>query len=213
MAQTLKGGKGEGITVACAALGIGALKDAHFVAEIAVSESEHTAYAGSEIGSIGLELSCGQCLREALAGFETFINGIGLIAVGDDELIFKAADCSIDDEAGVFNLGNVKRLGENFTLFQGENSVAAVGASAHDKISGCSLFAVGSLADDDAAANIGIAVNKLCYIVYLVDIHYQLPRIFMMFAETSSAAWGSICHSACSITRFWRVSGVSPFSM
>ena len=98
------------------------------------------------------------------------------------------------------------RLGE-------EDAVAAVYAPAHDEVGGDSARAVRGQAEDDAAAGIGIAGKLFGDGADVIHVHIVFPFSFTSLRQTSSAALGMSFHSACSMTRLCRISGVSPGRM
>lgn len=61
-----------------------------------------------------------------------------------------------DSDYGHLQPGRIECLGADAFSVLYENTVAAVGASAHDKVGGSRLTAVGRAADDDAPSGIGI---------------------------------------------------------
>ena len=85
--------------------------------------------------------------------------GVGLVAVGDNELVFIFSDGSIDNQAGIFHLAGIKRLGEHGILPLGEDAVAAVGAAPHDEVGEGGVLAVGGFAHHNASAGVGVALQ------------------------------------------------------
>ena len=174
MAQAREGGVVEGVAAAGAALGVHALEYAHLVAEAPFFKAEHGADAGGEVGCVRLELTGGEGLGKALARFQPLYHCVRLVAVGDYQLVFIAAHCGVDYEAGVLHLGGVEGLRKKLPVLQGKDAVAAVCAAAHDEIGGDRL-AFRAASGHYAPAHIGIALYKLGNAVYLVYVHVTDP--------------------------------------
>ena len=96
-------------------------------------------------------------MTETHAFFQMFLDGVRLISVGHDRLFSDDLYGRIDDERRIRYLAFVKRLSAQSRAVLRENTVAAVLASSHNKISEHRLFAVGALSDDDAAPCVRIA--------------------------------------------------------
>ena len=141
---------------------------------------------------------------------QIFPDGVGLVAVGDDQPLPHLPDGVVDNQAGVHHFAGVKGLGADAVRLPDKDPVAAVDAAAHDEVGGNGFFAVGGYTQHNAPAGVGVAGEPLGHGFDFVDVH--LVSSFMD-AQTVSAAWGSRIHSACSITRRCSVSGVSPGSI
>ena len=175
-----------------------------------MGKGQHGADSGGEIGGIRLKAAAFQRLLEGLSRGKAGINGVRLVAVGDDQVVFILPHSRVDDQAGIFNPGRVKGLGVDRIVFQGEHPVSGVGAASHDEVGGNGLPAVGALAHHNASAHIGVVLDQLRNVVDVVNTHVGSPYLlFLMSLDTISTAWGRMIHSACSMTRFCRVSGVS----
>ena len=96
----------NGICVAeCVSLaGIGvavcAFQYGHCVVEAIFAETEYTRNSWSKVGSVVLELSCAERLLEGVLLVHELVDSIGLVAVGNDELVAENSYGSIDDEVG-----------------------------------------------------------------------------------------------------------------
>ena len=200
----------EVVAAAGAARGVRALENAHLIAEVPADEGDHAADAGGEVRRVRLEAAALERLFKALAARETLADGVGLVAVGHDEVAAHAAHRRVDDERRILDLRLVEGTGVDRAAVLGEDAVAAVGAAPHDEIGHGGLFAIRGLADDDAAAGIAVAREQLTRGFQFVDVHALLPSFSACSrAATISAACGSRIHSACSITRRCSVCGVS----
>ena len=87
------------------------------------------------------------------------VDGVGLVTVGHDGLVAEHANGIVNDQMGINHLRLVKGLGAHRVTLNLEHAVAAVDASAHDKVGGDRLFAVGALADHNASAVVGKRVQ------------------------------------------------------
>ena len=208
MTETCERGIRECVSVARTARGVRALKNTHLICEIFVFKCQHAADSGGEVRRVRLKLAGLKC---ALKRAADFYDCVRLVAVCDDYLVFVISDCGVNNEARVLDLRSVERLGVEHSAALGEYAVAAVCRATHDEICGARLCAVGALADDDASAYVGIALDELGYVVYFIDIHYFSSAFLRTISsDIFSAAAGSIFHSASRMTLFWSVSGVSP---
>src|SRR5699024_12115222 len=107
---------GEGEAAAGAALGVGALEDGHMIVKISAGQSQDGADPGGPVGSVGLEAPDLQSLAEGLARQKPVPDGVGLVAVGDNEGVIQAADRVVDDEAGVRHLALIPGPGADAVL-------------------------------------------------------------------------------------------------
>ena len=94
----------------------------------------YSAYSRGEVGAVRLELTLPQRRNKASAGGKLIINGVGLIAVGDDDGAAEPPDRGIDYKARVGTLLFVKRPCAYAVVRPLEDAVAAVLAPAHDEI-------------------------------------------------------------------------------
>ena len=136
-----------------------------------VRKGQHAGNAGGQVGGIRLEGAGGEGLLHALACGKTVVNRVGLVAVRDNQLVLKFTHGSVNDEGGVLYLGGVEGLGEQRAVPLDEHAVAAVPAASHDEVGGDGLFAVGRLADDNAPAGIGVAVQTGMERDRLINVH------------------------------------------
>ena len=104
MAETVESGVGECVSVACRAVFVCALENAHFIGEIAAVKGQHTADSRGEVRLVRLKLSCFKSLLKGFAAFDEIIDSVGLVAVGDDEPVARLPDGGIDDKRGILNL-------------------------------------------------------------------------------------------------------------
>ena len=161
----------EAEPVAESTLFISGLEDAHFVGEVPILKGQHTADPGGEVGGIRLKAPLGQGAVKAHSGNQSLVNGVGLVAVGDDQAASEPADGSVNDKPGVFYFACVKGLGVDNAVPLGKDPVAAVGAAAHDEIGSDSVLAVGALSDDDSPAGVGIPLQAVTHGFHFVNIH------------------------------------------
>ena len=118
---------------------------------------QDTGDPGGIVGSIRFKGAGAQGLFKGHLTVHALIDGVRLIAVGDDGFVAQNADRSIDDQAGVLQSGRIICLGADAVAIFHEDPVAAVLAPAHDKISGDCAGPVRRASDDDAAAGISVA--------------------------------------------------------
>ena len=187
---------------------VSALENAHFVCKAAV-EIKKAADSRSPVGAVRLKASCFKCFFKSFAVFDEIINRIGLVAVCNNCFAAERTNSGVNNQTRILNFGSVKGFRKNSAVFDRENSVAAVFASAHNKISKNRFFAVGSFADDYSPAGICVFAEKSGKIADVVDSHNYISLFSIIFFEQILAAAGRIFHSACSITLRCRVSGVS----
>ena len=137
--------------------------------DIAIAHKDYIRHRGELVRLV--EESGWKSLRKGLAGGKSFAYRIRLIAVRHDEGITRGADGVVDDEGRIFHLALVIGIdGDFFALFD-EHAVAAVLAPAHDEIGENRLFAVGALADDDASADVTVALDALADRGNGIDVH------------------------------------------
>src|SRR5699024_4251069 len=112
---------------------------------------------------------------------------------------------------GVRHFALIKGLRPDSVLRGLKDPVAAVLAATHDPVGDDCGIGAGAVAvaDDDAPAGVGVGGEQLHQVL---SFHVVFPFSTSSRA-TCSAAAGSSFHSACSITRRCRVSGVSPGRM
>ena len=115
------------IVVAAEAAAVHVLQDGEGKAAVLVADGGD---AGGPVGLVGLVFPGG----ESGAEVAHVPDGVGLVAVGDDEILAHGADGVVNDEAGVGQLGGVIGLGADAVFRQGEDAVAAVLAAAHDEV-------------------------------------------------------------------------------
>ena len=160
--------------VALLALAVRALQDGHFIGESALLEVDNAADTGRIVGSVGLKGARIQGAAEALAHFEEFLDGIRLVAVGDDDVVLHALDGRIDDERGICHFARIERIDGDVVPFLLKDTVAGVLAPAHDEVGEHRLSSVRGLADDNAAPGIGI--SRECALHALSDVtHINSP--------------------------------------
>ena len=154
-----------------AALGVGRLEDGQLVAAVALHKTGNT---GRPVGAVGLKLAGTQSLLQGLAALHKVANGIGLIAVGDDEAATELADGMIDDKAGVRQLGRIESLGADAVGLFHKDAVTAVDAAAHDKVGSHRGLAVGEHAQHDAATGIRIGSELLGERAGEMNVHLRV---------------------------------------
>ena len=127
----------------------------------------------------------------------------------------------IDDQRGIDHLGRVKCLSADTVLGFGEHTVAAVLRAAHDEVGDNILFIIRGAAENDAAAGICVAHQLLADVKNILAHNAVTPVQFLwtiapstrsLPAQKSDTACGRRIHSAFCMTRFCKVSGVSPSS-
>lgn len=80
---------------------IGSFKYAHFILKIIFAEGQHSADSGSEVRRIRLKLTAFKAFGKAFARYNSVVNRVCLVAVGDDELVLKFSECRIDYQGGI----------------------------------------------------------------------------------------------------------------
>ena len=118
-----------------------------------------------------------QGLFHGLPLFQEFPDGIGLVAVGDNQCPAQLTDGVINNQAGVLHFAGVIGLRANAVGLQGKNAVAAVDAAAHDEIGGHSLLSVRGQPQDNAPAGVSIGGKLLLHGTDFVNVHPLLLRI------------------------------------
>ena len=118
-----------------------------------------TGDSGGIVRAVRLKLSASQGLLKGKALSHLVVDGIGLVAVCHNGIPAKHSDGSVDDQAGIFQLGRVKRLRADPLSLGDKDTVAAVGASSHDEVSRNCFFAVCRTTDHNAASGILIALK------------------------------------------------------
>ena len=89
------------------------------------------------------------------------IHGVGLVAVGDDDLVSQHAHGRVDDQGGVGQLRGVEGAGAQPFAVLHKHAVAAVDAAAHDEVGQKQPRAVRGLAGEYAAPGIGSRAHSL----------------------------------------------------
>ncbi len=113
------------------------------------------------VGSVVLKLAGAQGLLKGLLLVHKVVDSVGLVAVCDDSFISHNTDRSIDYQVRIGHFGRVKRLCADTISLLHKRAVAAVLASAHDKVSNNRLFAAGRFPDKDSPAVVFHAVQFL----------------------------------------------------
>ena len=88
---------------------------------------------------------------------QSFVYGIGLVSVCYDRIISQNAYRCVDDQARIFQLRRIKRLCADSLTLLNKDTVAAVLASAHNKVSGNGFCAVFGSADHNSSSWICIS--------------------------------------------------------
>ena len=197
MSQSRQCRIGEGETVACRSLRVGALQDAHIV--ITAGQICNAADSRRQIRCIRLKLSALQCLGKRQPVVQSFINRICLIPVCDDQTVAVFSDGRIDDEAWIFDFRSVERLCEDLFITYRKYTISAVCASSHDEI-GCGSFAGRRHTCDDSASHIGIAFHSVCECVDLIYIHLFCSFLcHSLFHASASSYISRLCVILCVI--------------
>ena len=113
------------------------------------------------IRCVGLELSCAQSLLERALLVHHLVNRIGLVAVRDNRLIAENTYRRINDQARVGKLRRIKCLRADSVSVLYKNTVAAVYAPSHNKISSNRIFAVCGSAQYNPSSGIRVALKFL----------------------------------------------------
>ena len=171
------------VSVASGALGVSALKDAHIVGKALIGEGEHCTDSGGEVRSVGLKLTGAECIAHILAVCDKVVDGIGLITVGNDELILYCLDSGIDDKRGVLYLGVVVGLGENVALPLGEYAVTGVFASTHYEVCDNGTLAVLALTYYNTSAGIGVGCEELGELGYIVNACHLIYSFHLLLSQ------------------------------
>ena len=103
---------------------------------------QDTGNTGCIVGAVRLELSAAQGLLKGQLFVHSLVDSICLVTVGHDGLVSQDTHRCIDDQTGIFQFGRIKSLGTDSLSFCYEHTIAAVGASSHDEISGHGIFTV-----------------------------------------------------------------------
>ena len=164
----------EEIALDAVPVAVGGFEDAHLVAAAGV---DHRRDAGGPVGAVRLKGAGAQGVRKALAAAHRIVDGVGLVAVGDDMGGAQGQHGVVDDEAGVLQLGRVGGHGADATPLgqRVKDAVAAVGAAPHDEIADKHLPAVGGHGDGDAPAGVLVA-GKVSVQVDLFHSRFLLTR-------------------------------------
>ena len=94
----------KGKSLAGIGISVCRLEDRHCIIVSAVLNVHDTRYSGCEIGSIVLILSCSERLLKGLLLVHKLVDGIGLVAVGNDGLVAKNSYGRVDDKMGIGQL-------------------------------------------------------------------------------------------------------------
>ena len=113
------------------------------------------------VGAVRLEFSAAQGLLKGQLFVHSLVDSICLVTVGHDGLVTKDTYRCVDDQTGIFQFGRIESLGTDSLSFCHEHTIAAVGASSHDEISGHGIFTVSRTSDHDTSAGISIAFQFL----------------------------------------------------
>ena len=121
------------------------------------------------VGLIRLKFAALQRLAHRLAFCQSVPNGIGLITVGNDELSVQlengymtvSATQGLDKDkknkkGRIFHCGWIKSFCFDSVFGFRENTIAAVGAAAHDEICSNGILVIGAAAQDDPSSGICI---------------------------------------------------------
>ena len=88
MAQAGQSRIAKGKAAARRSFGVGAFEDAHFIGEVPVFKRQKATDSGGEVGRIRLKARGSLApQKSSCRALKAFIDGVGLIAVGDDELV------------------------------------------------------------------------------------------------------------------------------
>ena len=117
----------------------------------AVGLFHNTGNAKSKIGVIGFKLAGVQCFPGGFPSEQIIADGIGLIAVGYEQLVAGLTNRMVNDEDGIRRLGGIVRLGRNTAFGNGEHVAAGGFAAGHNEISGDCVFIVGGAVQNNAA--------------------------------------------------------------
>ena len=148
----------EELTVAYRSLGVAALENAHLVGKVAV-KIHHTAYSGCPVRTVRLKFSCAERAFKGAAVYRVIVDRVGLISVGYDVVLTALSYGRVDDKGGILYLALVVRINSNVVAVLNEDTVSGVFASAHYKVGKNRILFVGSFTDDNASANVGVALD------------------------------------------------------
>ena len=112
--------------------------------------------AGCIVGRIGFVFPGLKSLFKALAFTKEVIDRIGLVSVGDDDVIPVSSYGVVDDQGRIGYFGLIISLGEKDVFFLAEDAVAGIGRASHDEVSDDGLSLTG--ADQQASSGIGIVL-------------------------------------------------------
>ena len=122
---------------------------------VAVFKIHQAADARGKVGAVRLEGAGAEGFFKSFALSHQVVDGIGLVAVGDDGLVAHYADGGINDQAGIRQFGRIEGLGADAAAIGNKDPVAAVFAAAHDEVGGDGFAAVLAAAQNDAPAGVG----------------------------------------------------------
>ena len=165
MNETSLSGKGILVSIGKTQAGIRVavvtLQNGHGVIILAVLDMHDTGDSRCIIRSVRLEFSGAQGLFKGQLFVHPLVNSVCLVTVGHDGLVAQDTYRRIDDQTGIFQFGRIESLGADTLSLCHKHTIAAVGASSHDKISGYSIFTVCRASDHDTSAGISIAFQFL----------------------------------------------------
>ena len=210
------------VKIPAAACAVGCFRLQYAEGVFACFGVKNAADARGKIRSIRFKAPFAQCGFKASARRYFAGNGVRLVAVGNDGAAVDLPHGRIDDKRRVCQLFFVERPRSDAVLGRFKYAVAAVLASAHDEVCGHIMCVVRTFSDKHAASGIGIAVQVFVDSFHLFRLSHFGSDSFVhclfhcsvdfIDKNTCSSARGSNSHSACSITRRCKVSGVSPGS-
>ena len=152
------------------------LEDGQAVGAVRIDNARN---AGGVVGRVRFKLAGAERLKVALALLEIVHDGIGLVAVGNDQGAVVQAHRMIDDQRGIDHLGRVKCLSADTVLGFGEHAVAAVLRAAHDEVGDNILFIIRGAAENNAATGICVAHQLLADVKNILAHNAVTPVQFL----------------------------------
>ena len=107
-------------------------------------------------------------------------DGIGLVAVGNDETVAQLPDGMVDNQVRILHQCGIVGLGTDAISLRDEDAVPGIDAAAHDEVSCHSLLAIGGDSQHDATAGVSIAIQALRHGLDLVYVHWNFLQILFL---------------------------------
>lgn len=149
---------GVEIAVAAAGIAVGGFQNGELEAAVG---GDQAGDAGRVVGAVRLELPGVEGGGKGLARQQAVPDGVGLVAIGDDQAAVQLPYGMVDNETGVRHFGGIVSLGADAVFRDGEHPVPGVFTAAHNEVGSHGVLVVGAAAQNDAPAGVGIAFQQL----------------------------------------------------